>query len=462
MSSILIKNATIITVSPQGVIENGWILIQDSRIAGIGSGQETEVTPDASRQTVIDAGGKIVMPGLIDAHSHMCQQLKRGLRPLIFKHEGGGARAPYWKNYLIPFERLLEPEDVLLSAQVAAANMVSVGTTCVSEHGGWHPQMMAQGIEQVGIRGLLTISTMDMDVTSPYLPEGSIFTTEEAIAKNLAVVEQWPFRGDGLVRGCFSLRQIIVCTPELIKAIVQLADEHDTMVQTHLAEGTYEIDFSKEQYNARPTEYLENLGALSPRLIVAHAVLLSDREVELFAEYGLGISHCPKGNLSWLGMAKLPLMRRLGVDVGIGSDGGSGGSIDLFNEMRISLVAQHLSFGVPFLDRTPASPSQVLEMATIGGARVMGLEDEIGSLETGKRADLIILEPNLDALPINDPVATVVDSLCGRDVETVIVNGQILMRDKQLLTVDEEGLKQQINQRVPQIHERFLQNLERR
>lgn len=458
MDSILIHNGTIVTMGPLGVLGSGALFIEGSRITAIGSSEEVIKKYGNEAKQVIDATGTIVMPGLIDAHFHTCQQFYRQLTALM-SQQGMEVCSPHWKNYLVPFESHLTPEDVYLSGLAAYTNMIRVGTTCVSEHGGRHPEEMAFAMEEVGIRGLLAVSTMDMDPTTPHLPENMLFTTDEAIERNTAVVERWPFRNDGLVRGCLSLRQIIVCTPELIQALVRLADEYDTVVQTHLCEGTYEIEFAREHYGRRPAEFMESVNALSPRLIAAHFVLTSDREVELFAEHDVGVAHCPSGNFSF-GAPKLPLMRRLDVKVGLGSDGAGGGTIDLFEKMRLSLVCQLSHFGAPYLDRGVTSPSEILEMATVGGARVIGLEDEIGSLEIGKRADLLIVDAtDLDAQPSSDPVITIVNCLSGSAVEAVVINGRVVMKDRKILTVDERALEEEVTARAPQLQREFLGRL---
>ncbi|MCL4458298.1 MAG: amidohydrolase [Chloroflexi bacterium] len=447
MPSILIRNGTVVTMAGEQIIEDGAIFIQGARIVEVGPSSQIVSRHKADRE--IDATAKIVMPGLIDAHYHTCQQFLRSMLADIARR--GQVRFPIWKNYFIPFESRLNEDDVYLSGIAAYTNMIRVGTTCISEHGGRHPHKMARAMEKVGIRGLLAESTMDMP--DPELPRNMVFSTEEAMAKNVDLVRRWPGKGDDLVKGCFSLRQIIVCTPELFQDFTRLAERYDTMIQTHLAEGTYEIEYAIKKHNLRPAEYLKKIGALSPRLLAAHSVLLSDREVELYAEHGVKVAHCPSGNFTGLGMTKLPLMRRLGIAVGIGSDGASGGSIDLFQAMNISHIGQVLHYGTPYLDREATSPYDCLAMSTIGGAHAVGLDKEIGSLEPGKKADVIILDTaDLDAQPMYDPIFTIVKCLRGKHVETVIVNGQLVMEKQRMLTVDEEEIRRQVVERAPQLY----------
>jgi 5-methylthioadenosine/S-adenosylhomocysteine deaminase len=450
MPSVMIAGGTVVTMDERRVIGDGAIFVEGNVIRDLGPAAELAARYHPDKQ--INAAGKIVMPGLIDTHYHTCQQFLRGTLASITRQ--GQIHYPVWKNYLVPFESLLTPDDVHLSGLAAYANMIRVGTTCVSEHGARHPEQIAQAMVSTGIRGLLAESTMD--IPDPDLPPNMIRSTEECLDSNLQIVRKWDGRGEAPIRGCFSLRQIIVCSPRLIKETCRLAEQHDALIQTHLAEGTYEVEYAINRYSLRPAEYLETLEALSPRLLCAHSVLLSDHEVELYAQYGVKMAHCPNGNYTGLGMAKFPLMRRLGVDrnTGIGSDGASGGSIDLFQAMNTSVIGQMLHFGTPYLDKTVTNNYQAVSMATINAARAVRWEDTIGSLTVGKQADIIILDPSsMDCQPVMDDVYyTIVKCLRGRDVETVLVNGKLVMEDRRLLTVDEDALRGEIKARVPALH----------
>jgi 5-methylthioadenosine/S-adenosylhomocysteine deaminase len=458
MASILIRHGTFVTMDGGQVLTDGALVIEGSRIADIGPADSAVGRYRADKE--IDGAGKIIMPGLIDAHYHTCQQFLRGVLPSVLRQ--GHTLFPVWKNYLVPFESLLSEEDVYLSGLLAYANMVRVGTTCVSEHGGRHPDQMARAMEQVGIRGLLAVSTMD--IPDPGVPANMVYSTEEAIRRNLELVQKWNGKDKGPIRGCFSLRQIIVCTPDLIREIARLADEHDAVIQTHLAEGTYEVEYALNRYSLRPAEYLESLGAMTNRVLAAHSVLLDDHEVELYARYGVKAAHCPYGNFTGLGMGKLPLMRRLGVDVGLGSDGASGGTIDLFEAMNVSHIGQLLYLGTPYLDRRAVSRYDCVAMATIGGARAVRWDDAIGSLAVGKQADVVIVDTmSLNSQPLSDdPYHVIVKTLRGRDVETVIIAGRLVMEGHRLLTVDEADLLRRVQARVPVLHDQFRDHVRAR
>ena len=457
--TILIKNATIVTMGSEGVIYDGLLVVNGTRIVSLQSQNKNISDLENNADEIIDAAGKIVMPGLIDSHFHTCQHLMRGMGAAIARR---GTRYPFWKNYLIPFESQLSPEDVYLSGMAAYTNLIRVGTTCFAEHGARHPEQLVKAAENVGIRGLMAISTMDMDTGLPPLSENMLFSTEEAIEKNLDVVQRWPFNNDSdnsLLRGVFSLRQITVCTPELIQKTAQLATEYETMVQTHANEGHYELYHALDHHGMRPANYLASLDFLNSNVIAAHSVLLSDQEVELYSKHQVGVAHCPTPNFTSLGMAKLAQMRKLDIKIGIGTDGANRGSLDLFEAMKLSSIGQSLHYGAPYLDTTVVSPFEIVTMATLGGAQVCGLDEEVGSLEIGKRADLLILQPGLNSLPIDDPYFAIVNSLRGSDVGDVIVNGQIVMRNSKILNVDEEEIARQVSVRAPQLRQTVLDSL---
>lgn len=463
-TDILIKNARILTMAPPGfeVIDGGFLAIKDGKIADLGPMAELGCCSANERgrfgadaccaEQVIDAAGAVVMPGLIDTHFHTAQQFLRGR--IFDLSTRRTLRLPTWKNYLITFEQLLEPEDVYMSGLVAYANLIKVGTTCFAEAGGPHPDAMGRAAVETGIRGILALSTMDM---GDGVPPGMLMTTEEAIERNVALVKNWNGRENGRIRAWLALRQLIVCTPRLWTTFARLAQELNTRVHTHLAEGTYEVDFSVEQYGKRPAVHLEALGVLGPWLHCAHSALLSDQEVDLYAKYDVSAAHCPIGNFTLFGRPKVTEMRRRGIRMGVASDGASQGSVDLFRAMLVSLVCQRSHFGAPYRDTNNVTLLDMLCMATIDGARALGLEKEIGSLEVGKRADVIILKTDeFDVFPAYHPLFVAANA-SGEMVDTVIIDGKVVMRDRKLLTVDEEQVAREAKARVEDITRRYLE-----
>ena len=447
---LLVLGGDLVTMgSDRRVIRNGALAAHDRKISWIGTADEARQLFEPSR--TLDASGRILLPGLIDTHFHTGQQLLRGkITELARRHQ---LKLPIWRNYLIPFESVLTEEDMYLSAQIAYANLLRVGTTCFTDAGGPHPHEMARAAVELGIRGLVAQSTMDM---GEGLPASMRFSTREAIDRNLSLLKTWgASAADQRVGAWLSLRQLLVCSRELWETFRDLADEWGSRVHIHLAEGTYEVEYAAEHWGKRPAEYLEEIGFLGPRTHAAHSVLLSADEVDLYAERQVSVAHCPLGNFT-IGPPKIPEMLRRGIRVGLGTDGASTGSLDLFEAIRVSFVATQSNYGTPWHDRSALSLEDLLEMATLGGARALGMGDHIGSLEVGKRADFVIANPSSwDLQPIYDPMFTAARGLTGRDVETVVVDGRIVVDDGVVSTVDEAELRGRMAERWPAIIGRF-------
>jgi 5-methylthioadenosine/S-adenosylhomocysteine deaminase len=449
---LLVLGPTLVTMdSHRSVVAGGALAIRDGRIVWMGA-----VADAAGRFAPADtlhAPDRIALPGLLDTHVHTGQQLLRGKIAELGRRRQ--LRMAIWRNYLIPFESVLEPEDVYLSGLLAYANMLRVGTTCFADAGGPHPDEMGRAAEEVGIRGVIALSTADMGED---LPPGMRSSTREAIAQNTALVTRWSGRsGSGRVTAWLALRQLIVCSQELWEAFRDLADELGVRVHTHLAEGTHEVDYAAERWGKRPAEHLDSIGFLGPRMHAAHAVLLADAEIELLAQRGVTVAHCPVGNFI-VGPPRVPEMLRRGIAVGIGSDGAANGSLDLFRALQVSLVALQSHFGTPWHVRSVIGPEDLLAVATNGGARAMGMGDELGALEVGRQADLLLVDPeSLDLQPVYESLWTAARGVTGANIETVIVAGRIVMKERELQTVDERAMRARVEKRWPAIMARFEQ-----
>jgi 5-methylthioadenosine/S-adenosylhomocysteine deaminase len=432
------------------VLRNGALAIDAGRIVWIGA---VSASADFKGRTVLDGRGLIALPGLIDAHFHTAQQLLRG--KLAAMGRKAPLKIPVWKNYYIPFEGMLDPEDVYLSGLVAYANMILVGTTCFAEAGGPHPDEMGRAAFEVGIRGFIALSTIDQSETiGAAVPKSMLMTSQEAYDRNVALVQRW--RGNERVQAWLALRQIIVCSSDLIRSMAAAARDLDVKIHTHLCEGTYEIDYSLEKFGKRPTEYLDELGVLSHHLHCAHSVLLSPEEVDLYVKYRPSACHCSFNNHS-IGVPRLIEMWRRGIDIGLGTDGAaSWGTLDIFQVAHIARVGQQAVAGTGWHIRNPISSEGLLKIATLGGARALGVGDELGSLEVGKRADVLLVgSADLDQTPVYDPLFVASSLVVGRDVQSVIVDGKLVMKNRQLLTVDVEEIKSRLMRRQPELMARF-------
>jgi 5-methylthioadenosine/S-adenosylhomocysteine deaminase len=447
---LLVLGGDVVTMSPdRQVIRSGAVAIRGGLISWVGSAAEGRWRFGAQRS--IEAGGRIVLPGLVDTHFHTAQQLLRGKISELARRRH--LKLPIWRNYLIPFESVLTEEDVFLSAQIAYANLLRVGTTCFTDAGGPHPNEMARAATELGIRGLVAQSTMDI---GDGLPPSMRFTTADAIDRNASLIKTWGVSAvEKRVGAWLSLRQLLVCSRELWETFRDMSDETGSRIHIHLAEGTYEVDYAAEHWGKRPAEYLEGLGFLGPHVHAAHSILLSPDEVDLYAERDVSAAHCPMGNFT-IGPPKVPEMRRRGIRIGLGTDGASTGSLDLFAAMRVSSVGLQTNYGTPWHDRSALSLEDLLEMATLGGATALGMGQHIGSLEVGKRADLVIANPaDWDLQPVYDPMFTASRGLTGRDVETVVVDGDVVVDKGTVVKVDEGELRGRLAERWPEIMGRF-------
>jgi 5-methylthioadenosine/S-adenosylhomocysteine deaminase len=449
---ILISGCDVVTIDARNtVIRNGAVAIDQGHIVWIGKADDAAARYKG--RTVLDGSGRMALPGLVDAHFHTAQQLLRG--KLAEMSRTRQLKLPVWKNYLIPFESVLEPEDVHLSAQLAYTNMIRVGTTCFAEAGGPHPDQMGEAALEVGIRGFIALSTVDQSETiGAEVPSSMMMTAEQAYDRNIDLVKRW--RDKDRVKAWLALRQIIVCSPGLIKGIAAAARDLDVKIHTHLCEGTYEIDYAAEKFGKRPTEWLDELGVLSHRLHCAHSVLLSPEEVDLYAKHRLSACHCAFNNYS-IGLPRLIEMTRRGIDIGLGTDGAAAwGTLDIFQVAHVARVAQQAVAGTPWHIRTPLSSDELLRLATMGGARALGLEREIGSIEVGKRADILLCDASeIDQSPVYDPLFVASSIVVGRDVRTAVVDGKLVMKEREMLTIDVEAMRAKLAVRRPIIMERF-------
>jgi len=452
-ADLLVRGASAVTMNDTGaVIDDAAIAVQGTRIAWVGPRAEWDAMGISAKST-LDGRGRIALPGMIDAHFHTGQQLLRGKLSQMGRTRS--LRNPPWKNYYIPFESLLTPEDVHLSGLVAYTNMLMVGTTCFAEAGGPYPDEMARAALEVGVRGFVALSTTDQnpDFAGAPVPGSMMMDTDQALERNIALVRRWSEQDR--VRATLSLRQIIVCSPELIRAIGQAAQEYGVKIHTHLAEGTYEVDYALERFGKRPAEYLQDLGVLSHHLHCAHSVILSPDEVDLYARYQVSACHCALGNFG-IGRPRLQEMWRRGIAIGMGSDGAAGGTIDLFRIAHAARVGMQAAYGHQYHSRQPMSGEELLRIVTRGGARALGMDAEIGSLEVGKRADLILVdETDPDQFGAKDALYTAGNTVVGRDVRSVVVNGQIVLKERELQLVDRDEIQARLARRLPEIMARF-------
>lgn len=430
---LLLEHAVVVTFDDaRTVLSDGAVAIAGGAVVDIGPTADVRArTQPATRR---DVSGRIVMPGLVDAHVHTAQTMMRGL--LTSLRSQGDLRVPTWREYLVPFESNLSEDDVELSGLLCYSSMLATGTTTFFEAGGPHPRAMARAAETTGIRGQVSQNTMDGGAR---IASSMQLSSDEALQRNIDLVEALPAAADGSARvtAAMSLRQIIACTTGLVTDIHREARARGVKVHTHLVEGSYEIDYALENFGRRPVEHLQDLGVFDETLHGAHSVMVGDGDITAYAEHGVSAAHCAKGNFG-IGPAPAIRMWRRGVDIGLGTDGvASLGTLDLFRVAMLTRVGQQLVEGVARHNRNEIDPREPLAMAITGGARAMGMSQTIGSLEIGKRADIVVVSlDGPDASGYDSEEAFLYECASGRDVAEVYVEGQRVVEDGMVTSVD--------------------------
>lgn len=438
---ILIKNCDVLNPD-LSISKNCFIVISNTLISEIGTTEEIlqRYEPDQ----ILDGKHKLLMPGLIDAHTHTCQQLLRGRvsdeYPMV------------WTRFLVPFESNLTPEDSYISAQLACLEMIKSGTTAFAESGGIHMHRVADAVIESGMRAAIAKSTMDMGgaITNVMkeTPEEAIFHTEE-------LYKAYQGSGEGRIDIWFAIRQIMTCSEKLIRMIGEKAKEYNTGIHAHLCEHKDEVSFCLQNYKKRPVEFLDALGILNSYLLTAHNVLLSESDISLMSKKGIHVIHCPRSNLSNHGFPKTPRILEAGISVGLGSDGAASCNLDLFDEMKVLRYGIIAYWGLTVFDPVVLRCSSLLRIATEGGAKALLHEDILGTVEVGKKADLILLDidkPHLN--PSQNLINSIVEAGNGHDVTDSIINGKIVMKNRQVLTLDEEKIMAESKLRMKEIIKR--------
>jgi 5-methylthioadenosine/S-adenosylhomocysteine deaminase len=427
------------------IIGDGAIAIAGNSIAWLGSAAE----PLPAAREILHAPHTIAFPGLIDCHVHTAQQFLHGKLQAIQRR--GELRQPMWQRYLIPFESGLTPEDVYASALAAYAAMIRCGTTCFLEAGGPFADEMGRAADQIGIRGRIALSTMDAQED---LPPNMRCSTAAALRRSEELVLRW--KDHPRVNAWLSLRQIMVNSDALRLGMRELSHALATPIHTHLAEGTHEVEYAIARWGVRPVEYLEQSQCLDQFVHAAHSVLLSPQEVDLYVQRNVSACHCALNNYR-IGVPRVLEMIRRGIRLGFGTDGAATrASLDMFQVLHGAVLGQQAVAGTPFHFDLPVSHEQILAQALRGGAACARLEDSIGSLQIGKRADIVLVgTEDPDQFPLVDPLITLAESTVGRDVRTVIIDGRIVLRDGQLTTVDLAPMQAHLRSQYRRIMDRY-------
>jgi len=424
-ADILVTNGTVLTLDAGDTeIINGAVAIAKDTITAVGPADEFA---DWSISRVIDAHGGIIMPGLINSHTHAAMTCFRGLSddlPLMT-----------WLNdHIFPAEAKLDDQKVYSGALLACAEMIMSGTTCFCDMYLFE-DMVARAAKKAGIRAV--VGEVLYDFNSPnYGP------IENGFKYTQKLIDTW--QDDSLVSIAVEPHSTYLCAPQLLKKAFDLTQSFNLPLVIHLAESKSEIAQIKERYNRTPVEHLAELGLLAPNMLACHCVELTENDITLLQRFDVKVAHNAESNMKLAsGVAPIPRLIKEGICVGMGTDGcASNNDLDLFQEMD-SVAKLHKAKS---LDPTVMDASTVLKMATIRGARALGLDPIIGSLETGKKADLIIVDTNKPHLtPMYNPVSHLVYAVIGSDVTTSIINGAVVMEGGTIKTMDIKAVMDDVN-----------------
>jgi len=444
---VLVKNAVIVTMDSQKrIINDGAVAVKDKRILAIGKSDDLEKRYKGEKE--LDGAHHALIPGLMDCHAHAHQQFLRTAWWIDTPALPVG-----WQNFLMPFEGTLTSEDAQLGAQLACINMIKSGTTCFADAGGSYPDELAKAVEKTGMRGVIARSTADMGEGPELGMKNMIFSTKEAIRKNVELIERWNNTADGRIHAWFGLRQIMVCSEELWEKFKELSTTYKTGIHTHLAELPNEVEWALGRWGKRPLERLYDTGFLRPNVLFAHMVYLTDRELVLAAETNIKIAHCPVGILQRISRpTKVPQMLASKITVGLGTDGAALRNLDMFEEMMIAGFMHRGQFGSPYMDTVAIPADQILAMTTIDAAKALLWEKELGSIEEGKLADFIMIDLNAPHLtPAYRLYPLLVYFAKGADVDTVVINGKVVMENRQVSTIDEQDVLTRAKERSRQL-----------
>ncbi|MGC5771805.1 amidohydrolase [Paenibacillus pabuli] len=427
--SILIQQATILTMNDTDSPFMGDIRIVGDRIAEIAPHIQSQPGDD-----IMNGQHKLAMPGLINAHQHTPMSLLRAFSDDLKLMD-------WLDRKMLPAEARMTPEDIYWGAQLSIAEMIRSGTTAYADMY-IHMNEIAEAVTETGIRASLT--------------PGMVFVEDDGgrrLQEAVDLVQRWSGKAEGRITTMYGPHSPYTCPVEPLREVIAIAEQENVPIHIHLAETKEEVVKIRERYGMTPTEYLEEAGMFEKaHVLLAHGVHLNRRDIGRLKGMRGGVAHNPVSNLKLgCGIAPITEMIAQEINVGLGTDGaGSATTVDMFEEIKAATWLQKLDYGDP--TRLPAKA--ILRMATRGSAELLNIQHDVGVLEVGRRADLILIDlkkPHLQ--PVHELESLLAYSVNGADVDTTIVNGRVLMRGRQLLTIDEEELFREVNVRAKRIVE---------
>jgi cytosine/adenosine deaminase-related metal-dependent hydrolase len=422
VSEVIFRGGTILTIDPQHRVLAGDVATVDGKITHIGG----PYTPQTNDYAILDCAGCIVMPGLVQAHVHTCQTLARG--------RADDLELLDWLRQVIwPYEAALDPATATASAELACAELLLGGTTSILDMGTvHHTDSIFAAAERAGIRA--TIGKAMMDADDPHIPRGLRESTSASLDESARLAKHWHGAANGRLRYAYAPRFALSCTDELLREVGTQAKARGLGVHTHASENKAEVALVRARFGKPNIEVLDDFGLLGPHACIAHGIHLEDSERALLAARGAHVCTCPSSNLKLAsGVCPLPELIAAGVSVALGADGAPcNNNLDAFLELRLVALLHKPRVG----PRAVPAPEAV-RIATLGGAAALGLGADIGSLELGKRGDVIAVDIGaLHTVPASAPWSQIAYAAKSCDVRHVAVDGEVVVRDRELLTLD--------------------------
>jgi 5-methylthioadenosine/S-adenosylhomocysteine deaminase len=432
---MLLHGGTVLTLDDQdSKIADGVVAIDKDTIVALG--RKEDILPAFEGRTTMEFPRSIIMPGLVNGHTHAAMTCFRGIADDMELMD--------WLNdYIFPAEaRNVDPELAYWGSMLACAEMIKSGTTTFSDMYIFEEET-AKAAKQAGMRCLLGEVLFDF-------PSPNFATPAEGLAYTEKMIQKWA--DDPLINIMVEPHSLYTCSPELLKASKVLADRYQIPLATHLLENKSEAKQLRAKFGKRATELLSEIGLLDERFIAFHCVVMDEQDIDLFADRGCKVVHNPESNMKLAsGVASISTMLKKGVVVGLGTDGcASNNNLDMFQEMDTAAKLEKSAR----LDPTVMSARTVVRMATCKGAEILGMDSLIGTLRVGKKADLCILDMNKPHLtPLYDEYSHLVYAVNGSDVDTVLINGKVVMHNRKLLTIDEYEAMQHVREIAVRISE---------
>lgn len=443
MGELLILNGMVITMDgDKRIFKNGGVAINDDKIAEVG--KNDEIQKKYSTETIIDARNKLVLPGLVNCHTHVGLTICRGT---CEDHPSS-----LW-DIMMPIMEFATKEDLYKTGMLGCLELIRFGSTTIAENSE-SASKAAHAIQEVGLRGVVSELINDIDIHTlkkshkyEFLPERG----EKRLKDNVKLIKEWDGKADGRIQCIFGPQAADWCSEGILCKVREYADKYRKSITIHLGQDLKEIQRIRDLYNKTPFQYLQDIGLLGSDVLAAHCYHITDEDIGILKDMDTKVSHNPGINTKRGAAAPLLKFLKKGITVGLGTDNFYG---DMIENMKLAIVTARL---IGFQGTEP-KPMRVLEMATIGGARALGMEKEIGSLEPGKKADIIIVDmrkPHL--MPIINPIANLIHSGNGNDVETVIIDGRIIEQGRVIKTVDEEKVLSQAQEASDKIWQKFIE-----